>query len=62
MVGGTYQFWRIGRALTAMTIAVMSAYALIYAQAPADAPITFRLIVVSSAERAESLLAEIQAG
>jgi tetratricopeptide (TPR) repeat protein len=31
------------------------------AQAPAS-PITFRLIVVSSAERAESLLAEIQAG
>src|SRR5678815_2269837 len=62
MVSGTYQFWRIGRALTAMTIAVMSAYALIDAQAPADTPITFRLIVVSSAERAESLLTEIQAG
>jgi tetratricopeptide (TPR) repeat protein len=45
-----------------MTIAVMSAYALIHAQAPADAPITFRLIVVSSAERAEALLSEIRAG
>ena len=45
-----------------MALAVMSAFGAIHAQTPADSPVTFRLIVVSSAERAESLLSEIRAG
>src|SRR5262245_49640189 len=40
----------------------MVAFVALHAQTPADPQITFRLIVVSSAERAESLLSEIQAG
>src|SRR5688572_32391101 len=60
-VSGTYQFRCIGRVLTAMAVALIGAYSLIHAQT-ADPQITFRLIVVSSAERAESLLAEIRSG
>jgi hypothetical protein len=45
-----------------VTVAVTSAFALINAQAPADPPTTFRLIVVSTAERAQMLLEEIAAG
>jgi hypothetical protein len=45
-----------------VTVAVTSAFALIHAQTPADPSITFRLIVVSSAERAQTLLDEIAAG
>jgi tetratricopeptide (TPR) repeat protein len=46
----------------AVIVAMVSAVAAIHAQTPADSQVTFRLIVVSSAERAESLLAEIRAG
>jgi tetratricopeptide (TPR) repeat protein len=45
-----------------VTAAVITAVVAIRAQTPTDPQITFRLIVVSSAERAESLLSEIQAG
>jgi tetratricopeptide (TPR) repeat protein len=59
---GSYQFWRISRALTATAVAIAVAAALIEAQAPPDPRVTFRLIVVGSAERARTLLAEIEAG
>src|SRR5262245_6639351 len=61
-VAGTYQFQRIGQSLVAVIVATMAAFAAIHAQTPADAQVTFRLIVVSSAERAESLLSEIRGG
>ena len=61
-MGGTYQFRRIDRALVAITVSVIGAYALMHAQSTADPQVTFRLIVVSSAERAEALLSEIKAG
>jgi hypothetical protein len=48
--------------LAAVTVAVMGAYALIHAQTPTDPPVTFRLIVVSSADRAQALLSDIGAG
>jgi tetratricopeptide (TPR) repeat protein len=61
-VRGTYQFRYISRVLAATAVAVIGAFGWIHGQTPADPQVTFRLIVVSAEDRAQSLLSEIQAG